>query len=141
MRVLSNSYKTKDWGLLILRVGIGSMFVFHGLPKIVGGSEKWHKIGEAVKFMGITQFYEFWGYMAAFAEFGGGILLMFGLLHRFVSLLLFLTMMVASVKHIAQGDDFVKSSHALESTILFFSLILIGPGKLSFDQLLFRSNS
>ena len=35
--------KHRDIGLLILRIGFGCLFLFHGLPKLFGGPEKWGK--------------------------------------------------------------------------------------------------
>ena len=137
MYIFNNSYSYRDIGLLILRIGIGIMFVLHGLPKIMGGAEKWESIGLAMKYFGIQSNYIFWGYLAAFAEVGGGILLMFGLVHRFVCIMLLFTMIVAATKHILQGDPINKSYHAIEAAILFFSFLLIGPGRISLDQMLF----
>ena len=38
----------KDWGILLLRVGIGLMFiVVHGGPKLLGGKKHWTQIGIA----------------------------------------------------------------------------------------------
>ncbi len=34
-------FKTLDFGILVFRLGIGLMFIFHGYPKLVGGPEKW----------------------------------------------------------------------------------------------------
>ena len=31
--------KYRDIGLLFLRIGIGVMFIMHGLPKLIGGPE------------------------------------------------------------------------------------------------------
>jgi putative oxidoreductase len=49
-------------------------------------------------------------------------------------------MVVAMLMHIRSGDSFVKYSHSLESAILFFSLIFIGPGKISLDEILSKKN-
>ncbi len=135
--MFNNSYNYKDAGLLILRIGIGLMFVLHGFPKMMGGKEKWVQLGEAMQVVGISQYPEIWGYLAAFAELVGGILLMFGLLHRAVCFLLFFTMVIAAAKHLAMGDGIMRSSHAIESAVLFFSLMFIGPGRISVDQVIF----
>jgi putative oxidoreductase len=66
--------------------------------------------------------------MAAFAELGGGLLLALGVAFRPACALLLCTMIVASARHLSQGDGFGKSSHAIEAGILFLSLLLIGPG-------------
>jgi len=118
-----------DAGLLVLRLGIGAMFIMHGFPKISGGVEKWTQLGSSMSNMGIDFAPAFWGFMAAIAEFGGGILLVVGLGFRVACFLLLSTMVVAVCYHLGKGDGVMGASHAIESAILFFSLFLIGPGK------------
>ena|ERR1035437_2815763 len=124
----------RDKGLLILRVGIGVMFMCHGFPKLTGGPETWTKLGGALSAMGITFAPGLLGFMAAISEFGGGLLLALGLLTRFACFFLLSTMVVATGTHLTNGDPFIKYSHALEAAILFFSLLFIGPGKISLDE-------
>jgi putative oxidoreductase len=126
----------RDKGLLILRVGIGIMFMCHGFPKLSAGPEVWTKLGGGLSAMGINFAPTFMGFMAAISEFGGGLLLVLGLFTRPACFFLLGTMAVATLMHLKSGDPFVKYSHALESTILFFSLLFIGPGKISLDEAL-----
>lgn len=121
-------------GLLLLRVGIGISFFFHGLPKMMGGVETWTSIGGTMRLVGIDFALVFWGFMAAFAETAGGILLALGLIFRPAVLMLAFTMIIALAMHIGHGDPFLKYSHALESLILFISLFITGPGKYSLDH-------
>lgn len=124
--------KKRNWidtGLLILRIGIGVSFFFHGLPKLSGGVETWTGLGSTMAFFGITFAPAFWGFMAAFAETVGGILFATGLLFRPATLLLTSTMIVALTMHINNGDPFLTYSHALESLILFAAMFVSGPGK------------
>ena len=137
MKLLRNHYSFRHSGLLMLRLGIGIMFMLHGWPKIAGGLEKWSAIGGAMSNFGIDFMPGLWGFLAAFAEFFGGFLFAIGLFFRPVTLLLFFTMLVATIKHISIGDGFSGYSHALESAILFFSFLFIGPGRYSFDEKLF----
>ncbi len=130
--------KHRDKGLLILRVGIGIMFMCHGFPKLTAGPEVWTKLGGALPTIGINFAPTFMGFMAAISEFGGGLLLVMGLFMRPACFFLLITMVVAMLMHIKSGDPFVKYSHALESAILFFSLLFIGPGKISLDEKLFK---
>ncbi len=126
--------KYRDIGLLILRVGIGIMFICHGFPKLSAGPEVWTKLGGALSVLGIGFAPTFMGFMAAISEFGGGLLLMLGLFTRPACFFLLSTMIVATLMHITKGDPFLKYSHALESAILFFSLLFIGPGNISLDE-------
>ena len=123
----------RDIGLLILRIGIGGMFIMHGLPKLIGGPEKWEMLGGVMKFVGVDFAPMAWGFMAAFSECAGGLLLVLGFFTRPACFALLATMVVAMFMHIGKGDSFVTYSHALEAGILFISLILIGPGKYSID--------
>lgn len=132
--ILRSLDKYRDWGLLILRVGIGIMFVLHGFPKIIGGPEKWAMLGKAMNALGINFSPVFWGFMAAVSEFAGGILLALGFFTRPACFFLLCTMIVASSMHLSKGDSFVIYSHAMKSGILFLSLLFIGPGKYSLDD-------
>ena len=139
MALFRSRYKYKDLGLLLLRIGIGLMFILHGWPKLTGGPEKWEQVGKAVEILGINFAPVFWGFMAAFAEVIGGALIMFGFFFRIACALLLITMLVASLRHMAEGDGFGGYSHSLEAAILFFSLLFIGPGKYSLDKAVFPS--
>ncbi|MBS1258232.1 MAG: hypothetical protein MAG551_01285 [Candidatus Scalindua arabica] len=125
--------KYRDIGLLVLRIGIGVMFIMHGLPKLMGGPEKWVMLGGTMKSLGVDFAPMAWGFMGAFSECIGGLLLALGLFTRPACFALLATMIVAASMHIGKGDPFVKYSHAVEAGILFISLILIGPGKYSID--------
>ncbi|WP_266202523.1 DoxX family protein [Pontibacter kalidii] len=140
MAILRAGYRSKNFGLLLLRVGIGVMFILHGWPKLAGGPERWEAIGQNMELLEIGFAPVFWGFMAGFAEVAGGALLVLGLLFRPATLLLLITMVVATLKHVAGGDGFGGYSHAMEAAILFLSLLLIGPGKYSFDHHLFQKD-
>jgi putative oxidoreductase len=129
----------RDKGLLILRVGIGIMFMCHGFPKLTAGPEAWIKLGGALSSLGIGIAPTFMGFMAAISEFGGGLLLILGLFTRPACFFLLITMVVATLMHVNGGHPLKKYSHALESAILFFSLMLIGPGKISLDEILSKN--
>jgi putative oxidoreductase len=133
--------KYRDIGLLILRLGIGGMFIFHGAPKILGGPDMWEKLGTTMGIFGIHFLPVFWGFMSSFAEFFGGIFLILGFLFRPACVLLTINMIVATSMHLNRGDGLGISSHAIEAGILFLSLILIGPGKYSLDEKLKPYNS
>ncbi|PLX79736.1 MAG: DoxX family protein [Desulfuromonas sp.] len=120
--------KYRDEGLLLLRIGIGVMFVVHGLPKLIGGPARWEQVGRAMVYLGVDFLPTFWGFCAATTETVGGLFLLLGLFFRPACLLLAFTMTVAANMHFGRGDGLLGASHAIESCILFLSLFLIGPG-------------
>ena len=126
--------KYRDHGLLVLRLGIGSMFLFHGVPKLMGGPAVWKKLGGAMAYFGIKFAPTFFGFMAAFAEAIGGCCFILGLFYRPACILLGITMIVAANFHLGKGDGLKGASHAIELGIIFWSMILIGPGAYSMDQ-------
>lgn len=135
---MKNREALVDLGLLVLRVGIGIIFIFHGYPKLLGGIETWTQVGSAMSMIGINFAPAFWGFMAAFAETIGGVFVILGLLHRPVALMLTFTMIVAVVMHVTGGDPFGIYSNALKALVIFVALVITGPGKYSIDYRYFR---
>ena len=123
----------RDYGLLIIRVGVGVVFMVHGWPKITGGAEMWTGLGGAMGVIGIGFAPAFWGFMAAFSEFFGGLLLALGLLARPAALFMCFTMVMATLVHVTGGDGFGTISHPLKLIFVFAGLLLTGPGKYSID--------
>lgn len=144
-KLLSPNTQAINFGLLIIRIGIGIMFILHGEGKMFGGPEKWLKLGGAMENVGVTFLPTLWGFLAAFAEFGGGILLVLGLLFRPACFMMFFTMFIAALVHwldaAGAGADLkgklMEGSHAVELSVIFFALLFTGPGKYSVDSKLF----
>lgn len=134
--------KYRDTGLLLLRVGLGLMFIYHGYPKIMGGEAGWEKLGSmAMQYVGITAYPVFWGFMAACAEFFGGMLLIFGLFFRLACIMLVCNMALAVILKFSTGLGLAGAAPALEDGIVFLNLILIGPGKYSLDYKFSKSTN
>lgn len=127
-----------DIGLLVLRVGIGIIFILHGFPKLMGGVETWTQIGSTMSIIGINFAPTLWGFMAAFAESIGGFLIILGLMHRPIALMLVFTMIIALLMHVTGGDPFGIFSNALKALVVFVALFITGPGKYSVDYRYFR---
>ncbi|MDN3586985.1 DoxX family protein [Pedobacter aquatilis] len=134
MAILDNLGKYRNTGLLILRIGIGIMFIIHGFPKLAGGPQGWEGLGGSMKVIGVDFLPVFWGFMAAVTETFGGFLLLVGLFYRPACILLVFTMIIAALVHFGKGEGLQGASHAIEMGIVFFSLIFIGPGKYSVDK-------
>ncbi len=127
----SGTIATKNFplGLLIIRIGLGISFIAHGLPKLLGGPERWEKLGGSMENLGITFLPAVWGFMGGFAECVGGLCLILGIFWIPALLLLIFTMIVATAMHIGNGDSYSRISHPLEVGIVFVALLITGPGK------------
>jgi len=120
---------SRDLGLLLLRVGIGGIFMAHGWPKLLGGPKTWEQLGKAMSHFGIDFAPTFFGFMATAAELFGGLLIALGVLFRSSLVLLIATMVVALWMHLAKGDDFVAWSNSAKALVVFAALFLTGPGR------------
>jgi putative oxidoreductase len=124
----------KNFGLLVIRVGLGIMFIYHGYPKLMGGEKTWAQIGGATKYIGIHFWPVFWGLLCALVETVGGALLILGLAFRPVCFLLLINLMVAAAAMLGEGQGIGGAAEAIEDAIVFAGLIFVGPGKYSVDK-------
>ena len=113
------------------------MIVVHGLPKLVGGPERWELVGSAMANFGLGFAPAFWGFVAAATELGGGLALILGLAVRPMSGLLAFTMMVAASTHLAAGKGLFGAAHPIEVGIALLALVLMGGGRFALDAKLF----
>ena len=128
---VSEAYR--DVGMLILRLGFGlGFFFYHGWGKLSGGAERWTEVGEVMSRIGIDFGHTLFGFMGAFSESIGGLLIAAGFLFRPACALLCFTMIMASVSHYASGRG--NAGNAVKNASLFLALIFTGPGKYSVDE-------
>ncbi len=129
----------KNLGYLLMRLLLGTGLVTHGYGKFTGGIERWEKLGSTMGRIGIKFFPAFWGFMAAFAEFIGGILLILGVFTTLASFLCVCTMLVASfVAH--SGGSFSDRELALFYLVPSFMYMVKGAGAYSIDNLMFGAS-
>lgn len=132
--------KYSDAGLLVFRLGFGLGFLFfHGWGKLVGGPERWAGVGSAMSMFGIDFGHTFFGFLAAFAESVGGILIAAGLLYRPIVALLAFTMFVAMLRHFITGQG--SPAHAFKNLFVLVGLLPLGPGAYSLDAFLSKKRS
>ena len=124
-----------DGGILILRLGIGIMFVAHGLQMAFG----WFG-GLGVKgFAGMLANLGFdpamlWSYVGAYTVLIGGLLLIVGAWTRLAAALLLIFILTAGIKvHLSKG--FFLANGGIEYTFVIatacLGLVLLGSGKYS----------
>jgi len=129
--------KFENVGLLWLRVLMGCGIAYHGYTKIFGGGMEGfsNMIGQ----MGFP-FPVAFAWMAALAEFAGGILIVIGLATRMSALFVFITMLVAVfVAH--GGDPYARKELALAYLVMTGALISTGAGKFSLDKKVFKEKA
>ncbi|MFH1858378.1 MAG: DoxX family protein [Candidatus Omnitrophota bacterium] len=123
-----------SWGLLWLRFLMGMGIASHGYQKIFGGQmaafvENITQLGFPVP--------NVFAWFAALSEFGGGLLIVFGLGTRLAALLVFLTMSMAVFRY-HRFDAFPIKETALAYWTMAGTLIFLGAGTFSLDRLLRR---
>ena len=134
MALFSGLGNYKNFGLLVIRIGLGIMFIYHGLPKLLGGPQKWEGLGTATGYVGVHFLPMVWGLLSACTETFGGFLLILGLVFRPVCLLLVINLVVAAAFTYGKSGSLSDTTHAIEDAIMFAGLLFIGPGKYSMDR-------
>ena len=117
--------------LLVLRAALGAVFIAHGGQKLFGGMKNFESI---VSGIGVP----WWmAYVVALVEFGGGILVLVGLLTRLAALGILADMCVAIAKvHWKNGLVAPQGKgyeFPLACAAIAFALIFFGAGPISLD--------
>lgn len=136
LKLLFADPTTYQMGLLFLRVGIGCIFIPHGLLKFIGGKEEFLWAGQQMANLGITFWPLLWGVAAASSELFGGLCLVLGLGTRVAASFMTFTMLVAIAHHFAKGDPYGYWSYPTLCMIVFITFIIVGGGYYSVDRLI-----
>jgi putative oxidoreductase len=127
--------KLKPLGLLLLRFALGTIFVYHGYPKLFTHSR------ESMQGFVRMGFPGYFAYISGVLEFFGGLILAAGLFTRIAALLLTGEMAVALWRvHglFTSPQDVHNYELPLIVAASCFALVTLGAGVISLDQLIFR---
>jgi putative oxidoreductase len=127
--------RLKPLGLLLLRVAVGAIFIYHGYPKLFGHTRD---AMQSFAHLGLPGYFV---YIAGIVEFFGGLMLVAGLFTRIAGLLLAGEMAVGlwRVHNIISNPMAVRNYELpLMLAVSTFALATVGAGLISFDQALFH---
>ena len=121
--------------LLVMRLVLGAIMTAHGYHKVFGGL---HGFVHAVGSMGLPSWL---GYISAFTELLGGLLLIIGFFTRPAAFAISINLSVAIWKvHLHNGllgsPDHPGYEFPLAAATLAFALIFFGGGPISLDHVL-----
>ena len=117
-----------DYAALVLRIALGTMFMAHGLLKLLVFT-----LPGTVGFFEQVGFPGWTAYVVTFAEIGGGLLLLTGIGVRVVSLVLIPVLLGAVFVHFGSGWVFTNPNGGWEYpaflTLAAVVQAMLGPGK------------
>lgn len=128
--------KLKPLGLLVLRLGLATIFLSTGYDKLFGAPGNW------LAWFPKQGFPSYFAYIAGSLEFFGGILLVLGLLTRIIGLLLAIQMAIAVWKvSLPHSGIYNVEGYGLPLVlgVACFALFTVGAGMLSVDGATFES--
>jgi putative oxidoreductase len=124
--------------ILIVRIIVGGYFIMHG-----------HEFFNSKAMEGFAGYLKndlhfplptFMAYLRTGAELFGGIMVLLGLFTRVAAFLIMITMLVASFTA-GKGDLLGEAEFTFIYATICFTIILVGAGKYSLDNLLFNRKS
>jgi len=117
--------------LLVLRFVLGAIMIAHGYGKVFGGMQRFVHM---VSGLGIPGWM---AYLAAAAEFGGGILLVLGLITRIAAAAVLIDMLVAIAKVHFKNGLVGQGGYEFPLAVagIALSLIFFGAGPIALDHI------
>jgi putative oxidoreductase len=130
-----------DWGTLLIRLGLGVVFLVHGYPKMTGrwkdikGSQE--SLSNSIRRLGLP-FPRHMAVLVGTIEFFGGAMVLLGLWTRWAALGLVAVMLVASGRNIVQKGFMNSGDFPFSLLTTLLGLIFLGSGSFSLEWLLSR---
>ena len=125
--------KYRETGLLLMRVALGVLFIILTGPVLLS-SAKWAAFGSAVRNLGLSTNFQFWGFLGALAGCVGGALMIFGLFFRPGVLLVLAITIIHTLGAVDRSGTLRAALGAIELCLILTGLLFVGPGKYSVDK-------
>jgi putative oxidoreductase len=134
--LFSSLDRFQPFGSLVMRVVLGAILLAYGYHKVIPHGA----LDSFIQMVGHLGIPRWLGYVAAFTEFFGGILLIVGLFTRVVSTLVVIEMATAIYKVKLHGGLTGNNSMSLPLACLALALMLVfaGSGALALDDMVGR---
>ena len=137
------STDAKQWATLPLRIALGVIFLAHGGQKLfgwLGGKGLMATAGYFAGKLGLNPGL-LWATLAGVGEFGGAVLLLFGLFTRLGALSIAIVMLVA-ITQVHWGTFFMPTGVEFAFSLLAsaVALLIAGGGKFSLDAWLQKTD-
>jgi len=124
---------TKDSGIHLFRITMGTMMVGHGLMKVFGGIDFIQKLGGMPPFVPNNDAVRLvLGFVAVACELLGGLGVITGFRFRTACIAIIAVMIPAWLYHlgnVSNFETFMRNAWPLELAFVFASFAIIGPGK------------
>ena len=131
---MSALYRYRDLGVLAIRLAFGFQLVKVSHKNVLFPAQNIPEFVAYLTGLGFP-FPTPGAYLAAYTEFIGGILLLFGLWTRWASIGLIINFSVAfSMAHLATNDTYQNTFASVNLLAVSIFLLLNGPGKPSIDE-------
>ena len=132
---IKSAFRHPDFGLLIVRLSLATIFVLAGYNKFMGGEAALNAVGANIKYLGLDVGTNnistlFFGALAAGAEVACGIGLAAGLMFRTSAFFLVITMLVATLLKVDIAVNGINDfGYPMVMGLVTLGLLFIGPGK------------
>ena len=125
--------KYADFGLLLLRVSVGVLFILYTAPALMGGPSAWAHFGAGARNLGIHSHLQLFGFLAALLGCIGAVLVIFGLFFR-PGVLVLLVLAIGHAIEVKHGSGFRNALPFIEMCFVLLGVLFVGPGKYSVDK-------
>jgi putative oxidoreductase len=130
--------RLQPWGILFLRIVLGVALLYHSWSKVIPAGGFHHgntssALEHYLHYVASLGLPAWLGYVSAFAEFVGGIMLILGLFTRFFAFFATIDMLVG-IALVTLRHGYEPSEYPIALAAIAFLLLLTGPGKAALDR-------